>query len=162
MGVGIALKRRLLGHKLPITDVFLPPEGASHLVVVGVKSGGSEVAKEIKDVISGRRAWYTKIVVVDEDVDVFDIAQVIHAIAVKCHSYRGIHLSWQEGVGSPVTPCYSRQEKDKLVGAIALFDCTWPREWSNDEIPVKMSFEDAYSPEIKSRVIKNWRRYGFK
>lgn len=162
MGVSVALKRRLLGHKLPITDVFLPPEGASHMVVVGVKSGGSKVAKKIRDVISGRRAWYTKIVVMDEDVDVFDIGQVIHALAVKCHSYRGIHLSQQEGVGSPVTPCYSRQEKDKLVGATALFDCTWPREWSNDEIPVKMSFEDAYPPEIKSRVIKNWRRYGFK
>jgi 4-hydroxy-3-polyprenylbenzoate decarboxylase len=162
MGVSVALKRRLLGHKLPITDVFLPPEGASHLVVVGVKSGGSEVAKEIREVISGRRAWYTKIVVVDEDVDVFDIGQVIHALAVKCHSYRGIHLSEQEGVASPVTPCYSRQEKEKLLGATALFDCTWPREWPNDEIPVKMSFEEAYSSEIKSKVVKNWSRYGFK
>ncbi len=162
MGVSVALKRRLLSHKLPITDVFLPPEGASHLVVVGVKSGGSEMAQRVRDVLIGRRVWYTKIVVVDEDVDVFDIGQVIHALAVKCHSYRGIYLSQQEGAGNPVTPCYSRQEKEKLVGATALFDCTWPKEWSIDEIPVKMSFEEAYSQEIKDRVIKNWRRYGFK
>jgi len=162
LGVSIGLKRRLLEHGLPVTDVFLPPEGASHLVVVGVKQGGSAMAQRVRDILTGRRAWYTKIMVVNEDVDVFDMRQVWHAFAVKCHSFRGIFLTQQEGVGSELTPCYSKEERERRVGAIALFDCTWPPEWSQSDIPVKMSFDEAYPAEVKNKVLNKWSRYGFK
>jgi 4-hydroxy-3-polyprenylbenzoate decarboxylase len=36
----LSLKRRLKRHGVPVTDVYAPPEGVTHLVVVGVKSGG--------------------------------------------------------------------------------------------------------------------------
>lgn len=160
MGVTFALKRRLLTHGIPVTDVFLPPEGASHLVVVGVKSAGSGVAKRIRDILTGRRAWYTKIIVVDEDVDVFDIGQVLHAFSVKCHSSRGISLIELEGKGSQLTPCYSRAEREKQMAAIALFDCTWPPDWPRQEIPMKMSFEEVYPPEIKETALTKLRKYG--
>ncbi len=162
LGVAVALKRRLLRHGIPVTHVFLPPQGTSHLVVVGVRSGGREVAKQVLDVLIGRRAWYTKIMVVDDDVDVFDLQQVLHAFSVKCHSSRGIFLSQREGVGSIATPCYSREERGKQLGAVALFDCTWPSEWPRDEIPRRMSFEDAYPREIKDRVLAKWDTYSFK
>lgn len=162
LGVTVALKRRLLRHGIPVTDVFLPPEGASHLVVVGVKSGGREVAKKVRDVLTGRRAYYTKIMVVDEDVDVFDLRQVLHAFSVKCHSFRGVFLNQREGIGSIATPCYSREEREKLVGATALFDCTWPPEWPRDEIPSKMSFEDAYPQEVKDKALAKWATCGFR
>jgi len=162
MGVAVGLKRRLFNRGLPVTDVFLPPEGASHLVVVGLKSGGSEMAKKVRDVLSGRRAWYTKIMVVDEDVDVFNMGQVLHAFAVKCHSFRGISLTQQDGTGNVLTPCYSKEERERRTGATALFDCTWPREWPRDDIPLKMSFNDAYPEEVKSKILQKWDEYGFK
>lgn len=161
IGVTLALKRRLLRHGIPVTDVFLPTEGASHLVVVGVKSGGEDMAKRIRDILIGRRAWYTKIIVVDEDVDVFNVGQVIHAFSVKCHSYRGISLIQAEGKGNPLTPCYSRTEREKQMAAIALLDCTWPTDWPWKEIPMKMSFEKIYPPEVKEKAVTKLRKYGF-
>jgi len=161
MGVAIALKRRLQSHGLPVVDVFMPPEGASHLVVVSVKSGGNEVARAVKEAITKRRAWYTKIIVVDEDVDIFNLAEVVHAFSVKCHSYKGVMTSEEPGKGGPVTPAHSRAERDQRYGAVALFDSTWPREWPEEDIPVKSSFNSIYPKEIQERVLKNWHDYGF-
>jgi len=161
MGVAIALKRRLQSHGLPVIDVYLPPEGASHLVVVSVKSGGNEVAKAVKEAITRRRAWYTKIIVVDDDVDIFNLAEVVHAFSVKCHSYRGVFTSEEPGKGGPVTPAHSREERDQRYGSVALFDSTWPQDWPEADIPVKSSFTSIYPREIQEKVIKNWKDYGF-
>jgi 4-hydroxy-3-polyprenylbenzoate decarboxylase len=160
MGVTVALKRRLLRHGIPVTDVFVPPEGASHTVLVAVKSGGIDMAKRIRDILSGRRAWYTKILVLDEDVDVFDMKQVIHAFSVKCQSYRGISLTMEEGKGSRLTPCYSKEEREKMMAAIAVFDCTWPPEWPEHEKLTKMSFEEIYPRKIKEKALNKLEKYG--
>ena len=160
MGVTVALKRRLLRHGIPVTDVFVPPEGASHTVLVAVKSGGGDMARRIRDILIGRRAWYTKILVLDEDVDVFDMKQVIHAFSVKCQSYRGISLSMVEGKGSRLTPCYSRAEREKQIAAIAVFDCTWPPDWPEAEKLTKMSFEEIYPREVKQKALSKLKKFG--
>ena len=161
MGVALGLKRRLLDHGLPVLDVYLPPEGASHLVIVSVKSGGNKVAKAVKEAITKRRAWYTKIVVVNEDVDIYNLGEVVHALSVKCHSYRGVFTSEEPGKGGPVTPCHSAEERNKAYGAVALFDATWPMEWAEEDIPVKSSFRTIYPQEVQDKVLKNWKAYGF-
>jgi 4-hydroxy-3-polyprenylbenzoate decarboxylase len=119
-----------------------------------------DMAKRIRDLLTGQRAWYTKIIVVDEDVDVFDMGQVMHAFSVKCHSTRGISLLEVEGKGNQLTPCYSRDEREKRMAAIGLFDCTWPPGWPRRDIPRKMSFEEAYSHEVKKTAIAKLRRCG--
>jgi 4-hydroxy-3-polyprenylbenzoate decarboxylase len=104
-----------------------------------------------------------KIVVVDQDVDVFNMMQVTHALAVKCHPLRGILLDEvAAGKANELTPCYSREERQHKKGAIAVFDCTWPPEWDKNLLPIKSSFDEIYTPEIKDKVIRNWRKYGLK
>ncbi len=161
MGVAIALRRRLQSHGLPVIDVYLPPEGASHLVVVSVKAGGNEVAKAVKEAITRRRAWYTKIIVVDDDVDIFNLAEVVHAFSVKCHSYHSVFTFEEPGKGGPITPAHSREERDQRYGAVALFDSTWPQDWPEADIPVKSSFTSIYPKALQEKVIKNWKEYGF-
>lgn len=159
----LSIKRRLKRHGIPVIDVFAPAEGVTHLVVVGVKEGGRKVAQQIKDVITARRAAVNKIVVVDEDVDVFDMKQVIHALAVKCHPLRGITLDEvAAGRANELTPCYSREERQHKMGGVSVFDCTWPPEWPKETLPIKSSFNDIYPKEIKEKVLKNWKEYGFK
>lgn len=159
----LSIKRRLEIHNIPVTDVYVPPEGVTHVVIVGVKSGGIDVAKRVRDVITSRRIIVSKIIVVDEDVDVFDMGQVIHAFGTKCHPVRGIDVIEREGVGNPVTPAFSREERKKFRGSNALFDCTWPIGWSKEtDIPVKSSFDVIYPKEVRDKVLKNWQRYGFR
>lgn len=159
----LGLKRRLRRHGVPVTNVYAPPEGVTHLLVVGVKSGGRQVARQISDIITARRAAINKIVVVDEDVDVFNMMQVIHALAVKCHPLRGILLDEvAAGKANELTPCYSLEERKHKKGAIAIFDATWPPEWPKETLPIKSSFDEIYPQPLKEKVVQNWRQYGFK
>jgi len=164
MTAALAMKRRLIKHNIPITEVYVPPHGVTHIVVVGVKRGGRDVARQIKDVLTSRRADVNKIIVVDDDIDPFDFDQVIHAFATKCHPTRGISCEEVEAPrGNPLTPCYTAQERRAYKGAIALFDCTWPPEWNKiNEVPVKNSFDIMFPKELREKVLANWETFGFK
>lgn len=159
----ISIKRRLLKHGIPVTDVYAPPEGVTHLLIVGVKQGGTEMAKRIKDVFLARRVMVNKIIMVDEDVDVFDVGKVLHAFAVKCHPINGVlSYSVPEGKANFLTPCYSYEERMQMKGGIDVFDCTWPVDWPKETLPIKSSFDCIYPKEIQEKVLRNWERYGFK
>lgn len=161
MGTAIGLRRMFRKRGLPVKDVYLPPEGASHLAIVSVEQGGNEVARAVKEAMTARRAWYNKIIVVDDDVDIYNLGEVIHALSVKCHPFRGISASEEPGKGAPMTPCYSKEERAKLYAAVALLDATWPKEWAEEDIPAKSSFKSVYPQELQDKVINSWKEYGF-
>ena len=158
----VSMKRGLLRRGVPVTDVYVPPEGVTHLIVVGVKRGGPEIARKVLDFFTTRRVMTNKHIVVDEDVDVFNMSEVLHAFATKCHPGRGIQYEWYEGRANSLTPFYGPEERKRLKGVSVVFDSTWPPEWPKDIIPVKASFKTIYPPEIQEKVIKNWKKYGLK
>lgn len=158
----IAVKKVLQRKGIPVVDVYSPPHGVLHSLFVSVSRGGSEVTNQILDAITARRSDWSKVFVVDDDVDVFDVGQVIHAFSVKCHPIRGIHMR-EVGAGKcqALTPAYTVEERRAYKGAIVGLDCTWPPEWSvQTQVPVKNSFECIYDDDIKSKVLANWAAYG--
>jgi len=99
--------------------------------------------------------------VVDEDVDVFNFDEVLHALAVKCHPVRGILTNELEaGKANPLTPCYSYEERRQMKGGIAAFDCTWPPEWPEEVLPIKASFACIFPKEVQDKVLQKWEEYG--
>ncbi len=163
LAVAVSIKRRLKRHGIPVVEVSCPSEGVNHFMVVSVESGGIEVAKRIRDVMTARRVFFNKALVVDKDVDVFNLGEVFHALATKCHPKRGIISSdVEEGKGNRLTPAFDWEERKKLKGAFALFDATWPLEWPKETLPVKASFNSMYPLELREKVIKNWKDFGFK
>jgi phenylphosphate carboxylase alpha subunit len=158
----VSMKKGLLRRDVPVTDVYVPPEGVTHLIIVGVRKGGAEIARKVLDFFTARRVMTNKHIVVDEDVDVFNMSEVLHAFATKCHPGRGILYEWYEGRANSLTPFYNPEERKRLKGVSVVFDSTWPPEWPEDIIPVKASFKTIYSPEVQEKVIKNWEKYGLK
>lgn len=157
----IAVKRYLRRRGIPVVDVHSPPEAVLHTVIVSVESGGREIVNNILDALTARRADWSKVIVVDDDVDVFNFAQVMHAFSVKCHPARGTVIrEIESGKGNPLTPAYTAEERRAMKGAIVAFDCTWPPEWPKEAIPVKSAFDTIYSEETKRKVIENWEKYG--
>jgi 4-hydroxy-3-polyprenylbenzoate decarboxylase len=158
----VAVKERLKSSGIPVTDVYTPPEAVIHTAIVGVKTGGRAVVERILDALTVRRADWSKIIVVDADVDVFDMRQVIHAFSTKCHPTRGIIVREVEpGKGNPLTPCLTPEERRAYTGPVVAFDCTWPPEWSQEtHIPIKASFDVIYPEEIKQKVLRKWEDYG--
>ncbi|MDP6179680.1 MAG: UbiD family decarboxylase [Desulfatiglandales bacterium] len=159
---GVSMKRRLKRHGLPVTDVFAPPHGVTHLIIVSVEKGGIDMVRKVGEVLTARRAWANKIVVVDDDIDVFNMGEVMHAIASKWHPGRGtIHKPLEAGKANTLTPGYSMEERRSAKGDAVFIDATWPLEWPEEHIPVKSSFDCIYPRKIQEEVLKNWKDYGF-
>jgi len=154
--------KRLREAGIPVTDVYFPPECVIHLAVVGVRKLYSDVAGQIANVLG---TWPSgvpsHIIVVEDDVDPFNLTEVLHALVTKCHPQRGIIVRDREPA-IPLVPYLSLEERRWGKGVRAIFDCTWPLEWSREvEVPPRVSFKDVYPDDIKEKVIKNWKAYGY-
>lgn len=158
------IKRLLEWQQFPITGVFVPPEGIAHIVVIGVKKPYNNIANQLGNLIFGSKfgGWIHEVVVCDDDVNIFDMKEVTHAIATKCHPVRGIKV--QEGLpGHPLAPYLNLHERTWFNGSKVVFDCTWPLDWDKEvEVPIKSAFNYIYSQEVQDKVLKNWQNYGYK
>ncbi len=90
-----------------------------------------------------------------------NMGQVLWAISTMCHPKRGI-VQVENVPGHPLLPFLSPEERPKNLAAYVLLDCTWPRDWPKEKVPVKVSFDNVWPKEIQERVYKNWRSYGYK
>lgn len=148
-------------HNLPVTDVHLPEETVQQLAIIAIKRGGREIISRIKSVISSHKLDMVNVIVVEDDVDIFDLGQIFHVLATKLHPVRGVLVSQNQFL-SGLTTYLSPQERLKQEGPTILFDCTWPEELSREtDVPLRMSFNEAYPGKIRNKVLKNWESYGF-
>ena len=147
---------------LPVTGVCVFPETCVLFTAVAVKAPYAGVAEDIACVIwSSRYGRYAPhLAIVDDDVDPFNLEQVIHALATRCHPYKGIHKMEHSPI-SALTPWASAYERKHRIGARVYYDCTWPLEWDPSEVPIKMSFATAYPSEIQQKALAKWHKYGY-
>lgn len=147
----------------PVKMVYLPPEGVGHLAVISTKVPFSNFAKHLAFSVwgstSGRTIWY--LIVVDEDIEATNMNEVLWALTTRCHPQRGI-FSTGSSWGIPLLPFLSQYEKMHYLGSQVLFDCTWPKDWPEDAIPLKSSFDQVWPEDIQQRVLKNWEAYGYR
>lgn len=156
----ISIRRRLEKHGVPVVEVYVPPESGVHMAIVSVRRGGAAVARQVVELLTARRALLSKIIIVDEDVDVFNMAAVVHAFSTKCHPVRGTHIHRYEGRANALTPAYSQKERAEHQGATVAFDATWPPEWPREDTPIRATLDAMYSPEVQQRVLARWNSLG--
>lgn len=161
LGGGVAIRRTLERHEIPVTAVYVPPEGAVHIAVVAVSRGGPDIARRILEALTARRVYLSKIIVVDADIDVFNMTEVVHALATRCHPTRGIQQTVYVGRAQTLTPYYSRAERATRTGATAVFDATWPPDLPLEDTPVRATFQGTYPAELRERIVADWHAYGF-
>lgn len=130
------------------------------LAMVSVRRGGAAVAKQVVELLTARRALISKVIMVNEDVDVFNMSAVIHAFSTKCHPERGTHIHTYDGRANALTPAYSVEERVARKGASVAFDATWPPEWPREETPIRATLDAMYSPEVQKQVLARWKNLG--
>ncbi len=164
MTTAVEIKRHLREHGIPVTDVYNPYQAANQLAVVGVRAFSSNMPTLVKNIVhSGLTGTLPHIVmVVDDDVDVFNLQEVLHAFATKCHPVEGVRPS-DHDIGIPLWPFLSPEERQWGMGARLLLDCTWPRKWSRErDIPPRASFKEMYPKALQEKVLREWQSYGFR
>lgn len=159
---GSELLEALRARGTPVTGVAIYPESAGGLAVVSVKVPYANVADEISHVIWGSKAGQriAYLIIVDDDVEVYDRQQVIHALVTKCHPYRGI-TKIERATGIPLTGWATKREKVSGQAARVYFDCTWPKDWLPEETPARVSFKESYPLEIQERALSNWKKHDY-
>ena len=165
MGITMAgdIYDELTKQGLPIRMAYMPPYGVTHMIAVSTQTPYMNFAKRVAHSIWGTKAgsmvYY--VIVCDADVDVTDFNQVIHSIATKCHPSRGIYQVPHAPSYAYMVPFLNDKERPIGDGAYALLDCTWPKDWPKETIPVKSSFDVLWPKEIQDKVIRRWEDYGF-
>jgi phenylphosphate carboxylase alpha subunit len=160
--LGLEMRKLLESQGIPITGVYMLPESTHHMVVVGVKPAYSGIASQIANLIFGSKLspWFHMVIVVDNETDIYNKDDIIHALSTKCHPIRGIH-KYDNAPGTPLNPYASPEERKWGRGAKVLFDCTFPLEWQKSDLPIKVDFNTVYPKEIREKVLSNWNNYGY-
>lgn len=155
------IRKRLLEVGLPIIAVHMPPEAACNLLVVSTKTPSAGIAHSIRDVAftTVLEQRFKKILVVNDDVDITNVNEVLHAFATRVHPVRGQHVSYEPS--HPLFPFASLEERLDRTAPGCLYDGTWPTNWHPFvAVPPKSSFKTIYNKEIQETVVKRWEEYG--
>lgn len=161
MALSIGIRRSLEAGGVPVVEVSVPAEGAHHIAVIAVSAGGPAVTQRVLEIVAARFGTTPKLLVVDDDVDVFNWDEVLHAFATRCHPGRGIFVTHYRGHAKKLIPYLDEQERRTLSGATVAFDCTWPPAWDRvTEVPAKNLFHHIYPRELQQRVLDRWQELG--
>lgn len=161
--VAASVKEALRAKGVPIVDVAVPELSGCHAVVVSTKTPYAGIPQLISSITwSDRNAsYFPYVIVVNDDVDPWNLGEVFHAMCTKCNPVRDIHI-YPGHTNSPLTP-YIFGEALREFGAgggNVLLDCTWPIEWKGDQIPHRLAFSNTYPEPIKQKVLANFARWG--
>jgi len=162
MAKSAAFLEALRERGFPVTGVYAVPESSTFFTVVGVKPVYPGIAADIAHLIWGIDAAHASpyVVVVGDDVDPFDVPQVLHTLATRCHPARGI-VKAENCPVTPLLPFLDPQEREYRKGAMVYFDCTWPLDWKPEDVPNRISFSECYPREVQEKVLKIWNEYGY-
>ncbi len=152
----------LRARGLPVTGVYVPPETSYMMAAVAVKPLYAGVADDIAHAIWGSPFGHvmTYIIIVQDDVDPFNLTQVFHALVSKCHPGRGITKVERSRVTSLI-PFLDHHEREYDTGVKAYFDCTWPLDWDPADVPERASFREMYPLEVQEKALAKWSKYGY-
>lgn len=161
---GAEIMSELRSKGQPVVDINVFPECAELMVAVSVKTTEPNIASRIANMVWSTQAARNipHVIILQDDVDLQNLGEVLHAIASKCHPWRGINRM-EHGVAHALAPWSNLHERLFRISGKAYYDCTWPLDWDPSiAVPPKASFNNIYSKEVQEHVLKNWKKYGFK
>jgi phenylphosphate carboxylase beta subunit len=157
LSYGATLWQQLtIGMKIPgIKAVYCPPEGAGRFfAIISVKTMYPGHADQVLTAaISTEMGAYglKTVIVVDEDIDPWDIPRVMYALSFRFQPNRSqvIH----RGRSTPLDPSLPIDARE-ITGRL-LLDATIPYEWKEKPIPIDLD------PQMVKKVQGRWKELGF-
>ncbi len=157
LSYGATLWQQLtIGLKIPgIKAVYCPPEGAGRFfAIISVKTMYPGHADQVlTGAVSTEMGAYglKTVIVVDEDIDPWDIPRVLYALSFRFQPNRSqvIH----RGRSTPLDPSLPINARD-ITGRL-LLDATIPYEWKEKPIPIELD------PQMVKKVQERWKELGF-
>jgi len=156
------MERDLRESGLPVRSVLAPPGLKFAALLVTVEKGHPGIADRVVSVVRSSKmgVFFQYVMVTDEDVDVTNLPETMHAILAKTHPVNGVQIM-ELAPGHPLIPFSDLHDKLHSRGASLTFDGTTPVDWFADgQAPKRVSFKESYSQEIQDRVNAKWGEFG--
>ncbi len=156
------MERELRLSGLPVKKVMSPPGLKFSLLLVTVEKGYSGIAEQVVSVLRSSKSgvFFQYVMVVDEDVDVTNLPEFLHAALSRTHPLRGVQIM-ELAPGHALIPFSDLHDKMHSRGATLTFDGTTPVDSDPDmDVPERISFRDTYPAELQQKVLAEWGRYG--
>ena len=159
-----SMDRELRTSGLPVKKVMSPPGLKFALMLVIVEKGHPGIAEQVVNVLRASKTgvFFQYVMVVDEDVDVTNLPEFLHAVLSRTHPKRGIQIM-DLAPGHPLIPFSDLHDKMNSRGASMCFDATTQPEADPDkDVPERISFSASYPKALQEKVLASWGLYGAK
>jgi phenylphosphate carboxylase beta subunit len=150
LSYGAALWQQLVAMKIPgIRSVYCPPEGSGRfLAIISMQQMYPGHADQVLTAaISTEMGAYglKTVIVVDEDIDPWDIPRVMYALSFRFQPNRCQII--KRGRSTPLDPSLPISARD-ITGRL-LMDATIPYDWKDKPIPIKL--DDDMVKRVEAR-----------
>jgi len=155
LSYGATLWQQLLAMKIPgLKAVYCPPEGSGRfLAIISMKQMYPGHADQVLTAaISTEMGAYglKTVIVVDEDIDPWDIPRVMYALSFRFQPNRCQVI--KRGRSTPLDPSLPINARE-ITGRL-LLDATIPYDWKQKPIPIELD------PKMVERVKERWSELG--
>jgi 4-hydroxy-3-polyprenylbenzoate decarboxylase len=170
---GLAISAQVLWELrsagFPATACFSPLQSAAHWLVVTVPTSyrGQAVAERLvghlAEVLSRSRAGglIPKAILLGDDIDPSNLDEVVWAFAARCHPERGQFLFLDREV-LPLLAFLSPSERAARRGTKVIYHGLPLDDLPDEQLPRRSSFRHGVPREIQEKVLRDWRRYGYR
>ena len=150
LSYGATLWQQLVAMKIPgIRSVYCPPEGSGRfLAIISVKQMYPGHADQVLTAaISTEMGAYglKTVIVVDEDIDPWDIPRVMYALSFRFQPNRCQVI--KRGRSTPLDPSLPINARE-ITGRL-LMDATIPYDWKDKPIPITL--DEGIVKKVKAR-----------
>ena len=155
LSYGSTLWQQLSDMKIPgIKAVYCPPEAAGRFIaIISVKQMYPGHADQVLTAaISTEMGAYglKTVIVVDDDIDPWDIPRVMYAVAFRFQPNRSQVI--KRGRSTPLDPSLPIETRE-ITGRL-LMDATIPYDWKHKPVPI------ALDPDMVKKVEARWAELG--
>lgn len=155
---------------LPVFTVWSPFESANHLYAISLAyewrskfNGGSEhICRDIGEVLFDTKAGMgtPKYLVVEQDVELSNLKELFWAFMTRNYPGEKGQVIFHGESTNPLVAFLDSGEKTSMHTTKVVYNCLPPDEWAG-RLPKRSSFTGVYPPALQTRVLQNWRAYGF-
>lgn len=155
---------------LPVVTCWMPFEAACQWLVVSVRrdwpalgwQSGAELAGAIGEAVFSCKAGVAvpRVSVVEDDVDITDMAQVVWACATRGHPHDDV-LAFPDRPMLSLPIFLGAHDKARSRTTKVVHDCL-AADTTRPYGPLeRVTFRDGWPDDIQSRVLRRWGSYGF-
>ncbi|CCD97728.1 UbiD family decarboxylase [Bradyrhizobium sp. STM 3809] len=155
---------------LPVSMCWTVLESANHLMLVALRPDwheatgleSPEIGKRIGELIFASKAGFglPKLLLVEDDFDVTDVAQVMWAFTSRAHPSHGEIYFPDEAVNA--LPVFlSKSEKAVFKTTKVLHNALLADRFDAADRPIRSDLEHGWPADVRAKVLGRWHSYGY-